>query len=328
MPTYVVKTIVNNHPNRFQLLKRKVKNLLNRHFSDILYFPKNTFKGQLPDDFYLDLHSDLVDFKNFKLSLSDDNLVKFIYQASLYSKGNKALIDIGVNYGIFSICLANYFDKIYSFEASKILFNKIQSSIKINDLKNIYLFNNAVSNRVGENVFFDSDFAYGGAKIISNKKSNKKTERVKTTTIDNEVTETFDAVFFKVDVEGAEYQVMEGFKKCLERHKNKKIYGVIEFNNSHLSNDFGVDPYKFFSYLKESFYMIASFPYSTYFYDMSRFSYTDLLHSYYMFRPAGPNLHLNFLISNSKDIYSIAEKISPVKELVIDQSKLLEKKEN
>jgi 2-polyprenyl-3-methyl-5-hydroxy-6-metoxy-1,4-benzoquinol methylase len=74
------------------------------------------------------------------LRISDDEAINFIINN--IKKSNSIFIDIGCNYGAFSIPIAKLKTNlnIFCFDPSKKSLNKLKENIKLNDLRNIKYF--------------------------------------------------------------------------------------------------------------------------------------------------------------------------------------------
>lgn len=133
-------------------------------------------------------------------------------------KKDDIIIDIGANVGFFSIYLAKKFPftKILAFEPIPDNYKHLQKNIKINNVTNVQIFNQAITGD-GRDIKMLVDFKNsGGASAINALKSNRHEEYVVSSI-------TLDSIFeknnikkcklLKIDVEGAEYEILQNAKK-------------------------------------------------------------------------------------------------------------------
>jgi len=178
---------------------------------------------------------------------------------------DKASIDIGVFRGVYSYCLSGLCKAVYGFEANPIMYKVLEKKLcKIKD--NIKIYNMAVSNEVGvaklkipirENYLysFKNDGTYHKSSIPFYKKSflKKNFEDYyeaglatidKQNNLNNKIFDEFSVKkiriddfnfeynigFIKIDVEGHEFECLQGAKKILEIGKPNLL---IEINKIH-----------------------------------------------------------------------------------------------
>ena len=156
---------------------------------------------------------------------------------------SEILIDVGANIGFYSILLSNNFKNIYAFEPNYRNFQALLKNIKLNNLKNIKVFNFGLgqkkdklkgsSNTKGE-LFQTSGFSIS--------KDNKHGEEV-LINLGDEVLKFEDKnITIKIDVEGFELFVLKGMKRILSSNncllqieiwkKNKEeIYRFLDYLN-------------------------------------------------------------------------------------------------
>ncbi len=144
------------------------------------------------------------------------------------------VLDVGSNIGLFAIMMARQIQYgvtgwVYAFEPSPIVRRDLQRMLACNGIENVAVFGQAVSDRCGEAVFLDvrtenvtresSHLAEVGAEDGN---SAFPEDRVAVETID---LDTFIDRYslcpqlFKIDVEGAEFLVLEGARKSIAKHK-------------------------------------------------------------------------------------------------------------
>lgn len=151
------------------------------------------------------------------------------YWAKL-TKISKVIFDIGANTGIYSLVAKtiNPNADVYAFEPSKRVFEKLVDNCRINNY-NIHAEQTALSNTVGETIFYDtySKHQYSAslssemkdALVRDNVKINQYQVNVKTlkAVIEEHQIDRIDLI--KLDVEMHEVEVLEGFGHYLDKFR-------------------------------------------------------------------------------------------------------------
>jgi len=145
---------------------------------------------------------------------------------------NFIILDIGANLGLHTVWFSKhaFTGKVNSFEPNEFNRQLLHHNIKQNRCKNVQVYANAVSNRLG-NAFlscFDPSIPgnYGECSLTEGNPSANYAA-VPTVPIDKL---PFDKVdFIKIDVEGYEPQVLKGAEKTIAKHRPSML---IEVNNS------------------------------------------------------------------------------------------------
>tara|TARA_B100002051_G_scaffold270582_1_gene303734 strand:+ start:768 stop:1598 length:831 start_codon:yes stop_codon:yes gene_type:complete len=171
--------------------------------------------------------SNNIIFARFNKSL--DQPFKWIKKLKLTD--NCVILDVGANVGINSICYKKIFkkSKIYSFEPIKNTFKILKKNIKRNKLNgSIKTFNFGFSNK-NKKAFMSIPTAQQGERykhylssaLYSLYGKGKKKIKTKLLTIDKFVKDhkikRID--FIKIDVEGHEYEILEGAKNSIKKFK-------------------------------------------------------------------------------------------------------------
>ncbi len=156
--------------------------------------------------------------------------IKFIRK--LITPGMK-IIDIGANYGIYSIQMAKLTGDngtVWSFEPDTRLSPYIVKSIEKNNLNNIIINNMAISNYSGKTTFYLSENSEFNS-ISHNPQFHSEKIEVETLTID-QCMEKFcwnKIDFIKIDAEGEELKIFEAAKSFLAKESP-----LIMFECSHI----------------------------------------------------------------------------------------------
>jgi FkbM family methyltransferase len=143
--------------------------------------------------------------------------------------GNIAL-DIGANIGLQSIRMSQCTGaegKVYSFEPLAHLQEKFSNNIKLNKANNIKLFPFALANEESEADFKISKNTWNqGTFSIGNNDGGPDTQRVIIKIADNvpEIKELSRLDLVKIDVEGFEYEVLQGLKQTIDKYKPRIIF--------------------------------------------------------------------------------------------------------
>ena len=164
------------------------------------------------------------------------------YFFNSYIKKNDKIIDVGANIGTITLTCAmktGLNGKVYSIEPNPIVFKYLQSNIKLNQLKNIKTYNNAIGDKKGA-VAFSVIHSDGQSKVIEKEflddpivQQGRKIE-VPITSIDNLELKELEFSLMKIDVEGYEKFVLLGAKNTIKKvnclyfeviPKNYKKYG-------------------------------------------------------------------------------------------------------
>lgn len=156
-------------------------------------------------------------------------------------KDGDVFIDVGAHFGYYTLLAASIVGnkgKVLSFEASKNTF-EILARNTINK-PNVQAFNNAVSDENGELIFNEFPVLYSeynsldttqfqGESWFQNNKA--KSSKVKAVKLDDIVQEhSIIPKIIKIDVEGAEYKVIQGATKLLRSHNTILVLEYLSSN--------------------------------------------------------------------------------------------------
>lgn|SRR3989338_220287 len=139
-------------------------------------------------------------------------------------KNNMVVYDIGANCGLISILLSRLVGRsgrVYSFEPVPYLYEEIRLNASLNHIHNINIIAKAVSDTLGLKDFIlaenpcQSHILDAGEAVVSN------SLRIDTTTLDHFIfsEKNLPAQVVKIDVEGAEAQVLQGAGRLLEKYR-------------------------------------------------------------------------------------------------------------
>ncbi len=148
-------------------------------------------------------------------------------------------VDVGANVGTYSIRLSSHFRRVYAFEPNPNVLASLRKRIEERSRDNITVFPVALSDSNGQAEFYLDPhegftgsaetlvkvFKYNPGEVLGAGPTNtyvgKKSISVPTVTYDSKIRERADLV--KIDVEGAEFQVLKGAKESLADGKIRRI---------------------------------------------------------------------------------------------------------
>lgn len=197
-----------------------------------LLFPKSTYSTKTLYGF-LEFRNDYIGKAIYIGSYDEkemDFLTKFIPE-------NSVIADIGANIGYYTLLfLNNKRNKVYSFEPSAREFQLLKKNILANGISNQCVLEQLiVSNSMTDKTLHLSDLNFGTNTLYPSQDNvYSKSITVKSTTLDDYAdNKGIKFNFIKLDVEGAELEVLEGAKNVL---LESKPHIFIEVWGSHKKN--------------------------------------------------------------------------------------------
>jgi len=160
-------------------------------------------------------------------------------------------VDIGANQGLYSISLAKRFRQIYAFEPDPSVVPLLSKKLREKGIKNVRIFQTALGDRVGNTILYLDHhagfsgslntimpvFTYKPEQIPSGGSARiyigKSGVEVPISTYDTIITEQADLV--KIDVEGAEFLVLNGMKNALQQQRIKRL--IVELHDKDRKRD-------------------------------------------------------------------------------------------
>lgn len=135
-----------------------------------------------------------------------------------YIKKNAVILDIGANIGNHSVYWAvrSNAKRIYSFEPIKDTFKILKKNVEINELsEKIKIFNIGLSDKkINGSVSLYVQNNIGGIHVKQNENGTLLLEKLDNIKIAEDVVD-----FVKIDVEGHEFQVLQGAEETLKKYK-------------------------------------------------------------------------------------------------------------
>ncbi len=153
----------------------------------------------------------VIDKSSF-LYMHDEIFTREVYRF-ISSRPNPFIIDCGANIGLATIYFKRLYPeaKVVAFEPDPAIFSTLQENLEsANVSRGVSCVQACVTSTPGEVTFY-SDHADGGSLIAAS--SNKKPITVKAVSLAEYLTEKVD--FLKIDIEGAEYDVLNSVKDKL-----------------------------------------------------------------------------------------------------------------
>ncbi len=140
-------------------------------------------------------------------------------------KANDVFVDVGANLGGYSLMAKKKGADVFAFEP----FPELFAFLKSNENHFGHVLSYALSNTIGETTFHISDTNIGGSSLVESSLSREasgytREVRVNVTTGDEALKHLTKIDWLKIDVEGNEEAVVEGFENMLQRKVIKNIW--------------------------------------------------------------------------------------------------------
>jgi FkbM family methyltransferase len=149
-------------------------------------------------------------------------------------KGGMSVLDVGAHIGLMAVVFGKKVgDKgnVYAFEPTPTTIKILQETIKLNKINNISAVPVALADKKSKLTFYISENAADNSNsLVNNHRTDRKEEtiEVEVNTIDDFAAERNipKIDFIKVDVEGAELQLLKGAVNTIKKDKPKMILSV------------------------------------------------------------------------------------------------------
>lgn len=159
---------------------------------------------------------------------------------------DRYILDIGVNHGIFAVPCSLLGYKVVGFEPVERNFNSIQLAAIENNLQNFHIYHAALSDTDGEVEIYipecsDNASLSKDASIANMIRKDYTAETVQCIRFDNWIEEHHnykDIGFIKLDVQGAEYKIVEGMREFLTQAKDLTIICEYEHHLNTMGHSF------------------------------------------------------------------------------------------
>ncbi len=134
-------------------------------------------------------------------------------------------MDIGAHVGKYSVRLAKQCRWVYSFEPNPFTREALEANIRLNGEKNVTILPYACWNTNSI-----QHLSLTGPSSRLSEREAPGTIEVKTVPMDEVVSESEEIELVKIDVEGAEYPVLQGMKRTLAKWKPRLIIEVHQWS--------------------------------------------------------------------------------------------------
>ena len=178
-----------------------------------------------------------------------------------YLKSSKCFVDVGAHIGYYTFLASKLMSSgnVFSFEMDEINYRLLEKNFKLNKSKNAHIYNLAISDSTGV-INYARNSGQPDPTLSSEEKSldikNGESVSIKTVSLDDffkNIDPKPDII--KIDVEGAEMQVLKGMKQLLKK-EDIKIF--LEVHPERLS-EFGLSVKKVISFLMDRGYNVFEF---------------------------------------------------------------------
>ncbi len=152
------------------------------------------------------------------------------FESELFEKTIKRgdiVLDIGAHIGYYTLIAAKKVGpsgKVFAFEPNERNFGLLKKNVETNNLTNVVLFKNAVSEKKGILKLFISSSNSGDHRIYSNNEARDEIE-VTTLSLDDvfkKINKSVDVI--KMDIQGAELKALRGAALLLKSSSSLKIF--------------------------------------------------------------------------------------------------------
>jgi FkbM family methyltransferase len=142
-------------------------------------------------------------------------------------KNSDKFIDVGANIGYYSILASRNIkntSEIYSFEPVIETFNRLKENVKLNQIKNITLYNFALGDiNKTDNIYLREELGHNSI-LHKEKIKDVKKQKIFIRRFDDIKKIRNNQIFLKIDVEGYELKVLSGMKKLLNDNQCTIIF--------------------------------------------------------------------------------------------------------
>ncbi|HZK80499.1 MAG TPA: FkbM family methyltransferase [Humisphaera sp.] len=156
----------------------------------------------------------------------NDDYVRGNYESEVQAvlarhlRAGMTFFDVGANAGFFSLLgssIVGTSGKVVSFEPHPETAEQLRAQMAANSVNNVTVVEAAVCEKIGTHKFSDDTAAVMAA--LDTAKAATRTVTVKTTTLDHEVQSKSVPDVLKIDVEGAEIDVIRGAKQLIAQRR-------------------------------------------------------------------------------------------------------------
>ena len=140
-----------------------------------------------------------------------------------FVKEGDMVMDIGSNIGLFTLILSDLIGangKVYSFEPSAYLFEKLNNNVQVNNINNVETFKVGMGSKEDETEMYFNPQQSGLSSIVERVSENCISEKISITTLDKFTDDSDKRIsFIKIDTEGYEPEVLMGGINLIRKDK-------------------------------------------------------------------------------------------------------------
>lgn len=195
-----------------------------------------------------------------RLFLNGEYEKDLVTKVEKYIPSNKDIIDVGANIGLFTTLFAKKTDKIvFAAEPTDGAYSYLLKNIKSNDLNNVIIFKGVIDDKKGDKYinFIDGNEEYSSLLEINHPSvfnKNQQKLKVQSIQIDDAVKlHNLNPGFVKIDVEGAEMNVLSSMIETIKEFKPIIMCEVVDY----MLKNFNSSSKELFSFLNKSGYDIT-----------------------------------------------------------------------
>ncbi|HMC01204.1 MAG TPA: FkbM family methyltransferase, partial [Flavobacteriaceae bacterium] len=146
-----------------------------------------------------------------------------------FVKKNNVIIDIGAWSGVLSLYIAHKALKVYALDPDPVCFKELETNIALNKTlaEKIKAYPIAIAEKKGMvRLSARTEYGKSSSSVLKRKRDQIYTHKIKTLSLlDFIIQEKIDKVdFIKMDVEGAEFQILPNIASALKRLKYPTLY--------------------------------------------------------------------------------------------------------
>tara|TARA_B100000989_G_scaffold290193_1_gene263000 strand:- start:145 stop:978 length:834 start_codon:yes stop_codon:yes gene_type:complete len=220
-------------------LKKFLKNLA-KNFARLIYGKSKKIKILNKYTFLINSKFAFSNFENFH-NKHNKGFKKLLD----ISNNTKIVFDIGAHIGLCTLPLTHLTNRVFSFEASPTNQRYLKNHININNCSNVTIVPYLVGKKNNDNIdFYDTGDGSGIPSIVNLKFKKKNIVinhiKIKQINLDNFVKEnSIIPDVIKIDVEGSEFNILDGAKLILKSYRPKIIISLhpehLKFLNRNVS---------------------------------------------------------------------------------------------
>ncbi len=227
----------------------------NKIISSVFNYLKSNLKSEFVE---IDGNKLFLD-KNDSLCLSINGIYEEFETSIVKKEVNQGdvVIDIGANIGYYTLIFAKLVGekgKVFAFEPDPTNFQLLKKNVEINGFHNVILEQKALSDNSGKMMLSLNDENTAGHHLDFKKENTTNSIEVGVLSLDEYfLNKNIDINFIKMDVEGAESNVIKGMTNILKNSKDLKM--IVEYNPNAI-HQLGLNPENYFNMLIKNGFLL------------------------------------------------------------------------